>query len=88
MERPSRRTVECPGAELGIPQESRDAFGLLERSGQLDPKLGDSLKRMVGFWNVAVHHYQELNIDIVRAIIEKHLDELLAFGQQALRKQT
>jgi len=69
---------------LGIPQESRHAFDLLAEAGKLDPPLADVLKRMVGFRNVAVHDYQHLSLDIVRAIIERHLDDLLAFARSGL----
>ena len=33
---------------LGIPQESREAFELLEKAGLLDRELGKRMKRMVG----------------------------------------
>lgn len=69
---------------LGIPQESRDAFELLVGAGTLDRELADGLKRMVGFRNVAVHDYQRLNLDIVRAILRRDLDDLLAFSRIGL----
>lgn len=31
------------------------------------------LKAMVGFRNIAVHDYQEVNLEIVQKIIENHL---------------
>ena len=42
------------------------------------------MKRMVGFRNVAVHEYQELDLVRVRAIIEQRLDDLLAFSKAML----
>lgn len=71
---------------LGLPQESRDAFDLLSRTGKLDPDLAVALKRMVGFRNVAVHDYQRLNLDVVRAIVVSHLADLTAFGRLAIRE--
>jgi uncharacterized protein YutE (UPF0331/DUF86 family) len=71
--------------QLGIPQESRDAFDLLVTSGRLDAALGEDLKRMVGFRNVAVHDYARLNLDIVRSIVEQRLDDLLAFSGIAVK---
>jgi uncharacterized protein YutE (UPF0331/DUF86 family) len=41
--------------------------------------------RMVGFRNLAVHQYQQLDIAIVRAVIEKSLDDLLEFSAIGLR---
>lgn len=66
---------------LGIPQESRDAFELLVGAVTLDRTLANGLKRMVGFRNVAAHDYQRLNLDIVRAILQRDLDDLLAFAR-------
>lgn len=72
------------GHRLGIPQDSRHAFDLLADAGKLDRALSDVLKRMVGFRNVAVHDYQDLSVDIVRAILQRHLDDLLTFARLGL----
>jgi uncharacterized protein YutE (UPF0331/DUF86 family) len=66
---------------LGIPQETRAAFVMLQDSGVLDARLADRLKKMVGFRNVAVHDYQRLNLEIVRRIVVEHLDDFLAFAR-------
>jgi uncharacterized protein YutE (UPF0331/DUF86 family) len=71
-------------ARLGIPQDSRDAFDLLVPGAGLDPDLALRLKRMVGFRNVAVHDYQALNLDIVRAIVQGHLQDLADFAHWAV----
>ena len=70
---------------LGIPQDSRDAFDLLVAAGKLEAPLAESLKRMVGFRNVAVHSYTRIDLAIVRAIIERHADDLLRFSSAAIR---
>jgi uncharacterized protein YutE (UPF0331/DUF86 family) len=70
---------------LGIPQESRDAFRLLVGAGQLDAALAERLLRMVGFRNVAVRDDTKLDLAIVRAIVEKQLDDLLRFSSAAIR---
>jgi uncharacterized protein YutE (UPF0331/DUF86 family) len=69
---------------LGPPQESREAFDLLRGANLLDGHLARQMARMVGFRNVAVHDYQSLNLDIVKAIVTAHLDEFRAFGRAAL----
>lgn len=71
--------------KLGIPQESRDAFELLEKAGRLDASLSDRMKRMVGFRNVAVHDYQRLNLDIVRSIVRERLEDFIEFSRVVLR---
>ena len=70
---------------LGIPQESRDAFELLQTGGLLGPDLATRMKRMVGFRNVAVHDYTKLNLEVVKVIITKHLSDFLAFAQRMMR---
>lgn len=71
--------------DLGVPQESREAFALLEEQGHLDPDLSRRLMRMVGFRNVAVHEYQSLNLDIVQSIVEEHLSDFTRFTEQVLK---
>ena len=70
---------------LGVPQQTREAFDLLQAAQMLDPALADRLRKMVGFRNVAIHDYQKLNLEIVRRIVVDHLDEFLAFARVLLR---
>ena len=60
---------------LGIPSESRESFGILMRENILERDLGDKLQKMVGFRNLAVHRYRNLDLDIVEAVIQKNLDD-------------
>jgi len=68
---------------FGVPNESRDSFATLVREGVLDPELGERLKKMVGFRNLAAHQYREMDLDILSAVIHKNLDDLLSFAQTA-----
>lgn len=70
---------------LGVPQDTREAFDLLERAGRLDSSLASRLRRMVGFRNVAIHDYQKLNLAIVRSIIVERLDDFLEFSRLLLK---
>ena len=54
-------------------------FRLLERAGIVTADLGARLERMAGFRNVVVHLYQEVDLGIVRDVVENHLDDLLQF---------
>lgn len=60
---------------LGLPQESRDAFRLLDEAGLLTKELSDEMQKMVGFRNVAVHDYRELSLTILRSILESRLGD-------------
>ena len=70
--------------QLGLPQNARESFLLLADAKLITPDLAATLISMVGFRNIAVHEYQRLNIAILRAIIEKHLADLLRFSNQLL----
>jgi len=72
---------------LGIPQESRDAFSLLVKGGELPAQVGEKMMKMVGFRNVAVHDYRDLNLDIVHKIITGHLEDFMAFTKWALTRR-
>lgn len=72
--------------KLGIPQSARDVFNLLADKEWITASLADSMKKMVGFRNIAVHNYQTLSLPIVKAIIQEHLNEFLEFKQQMMQK--
>ncbi len=65
--------------KLGIPQANRDIFQILEKEKVIPPSLSKKLQAMVGFRNMALHEYQELNLDIIRSIVESELDNLILF---------
>jgi uncharacterized protein YutE (UPF0331/DUF86 family) len=67
--------------KLGIPRDSRDSFQILMREKLVESALFDRLKGMVGFRNLAVHQYQEINLDIVESILANDLDDLLRFAE-------
>ncbi|HEU0198767.1 MAG TPA: DUF86 domain-containing protein [Nevskiaceae bacterium] len=64
---------------LGLPQDSRDAFNLLEHSGIIPASVATRMQAMVGFRNIAVHQYQELDMAILRAILDTHLGDFTAY---------
>ena len=71
---------------LGIPQSARDVFTLLARAGWIDAGLAESLRRMVGFRNIAVHEYQTLQMPVTIAIITQHLDDFLDYSRRMLQR--
>lgn len=70
--------------KLGVPQSARDVFTLLAQNGWIATDLAHSLKRMVGFRNIAVHDYQALQLPITVSIITLHLEEFLQYSQAVL----
>ena len=73
---------------LGIPQDSRDAFTLLQTAGILPDELTHRMQHMVGFRTVAVHEYTRLNLDVVRAIITKRLDDFRLYSSTIVKTLT
>lgn len=70
---------------LGVPQGTREIFGLLVQARRIEPPLAEALQRMVGFRNIAVHQYQALQLPILIRILETHLDEFTVFSSLMLR---
>ncbi len=70
---------------LGLPQSARDVFEILAQAKWIDQTLADSLKRMVGFRNIAVHDYQKLLLPITVKVITEHLIEFLQYSEQMLK---
>jgi uncharacterized protein YutE (UPF0331/DUF86 family) len=74
--------------KLGLPQESREAFTLLERAGWIEPDLSRRMQAMVGFGNVAVHDYQKLSLEVVKNILEDHLNDFREFSSVILSHES
>lgn len=71
---------------LGEPETSRDVFRLLGRAGFVPADLLGRLEQMAGFRNVVVHLYQDVDLGIVRDVVENHLGDLLEFVAAIRRK--
>ena len=64
---------------LGEPRTNRELFDLLERDGWLDAPLTGTLRNMVGFRNILVHGYDDVDLAIVADVLTNHLNDLEAF---------
>jgi uncharacterized protein YutE (UPF0331/DUF86 family) len=71
--------------QLGIPTSSRNSFELLAEHDIISTKLSQKLQNMVSFRNIAIHEYQQLNLNIVVTIITTDLQHLVEFSQIALQ---
>jgi len=65
--------------KLGLPKESKESFQLLAKGGVIPSELSVKLEKMVGFRNVLVHEYQQLQVSRMVDVIENHLDDLLDY---------
>ena len=64
---------------LGISDTVRGNFVLLESAKIISKVLSKKMQSMVGFRNIAIHDYQALDVDILKAILTKHLKDLEQF---------
>lgn len=53
---------------LGIPQSSGDAFVLLQKANLIPAEIAQAMRAVTGFRNIAVHQYQEMDLNILRYI--------------------
>lgn len=70
---------------LGLPQDARDAFTLLETANLVDATTADQMRAMVGFRNIAIHQYQALSLPVLRAILAHHLSDFDSFTRGLIR---
>ncbi|WP_307341078.1 type VII toxin-antitoxin system HepT family RNase toxin [Metabacillus malikii] len=71
--------------KLGVPKTSREGFKLLQEAGLIEAHLAKTLMNMVGFRSIAVHDYQALELEILEAILEKHIDDFKDFTKVILQ---
>jgi uncharacterized protein YutE (UPF0331/DUF86 family) len=69
---------------LGVPQQSREAFEMLQAEGLLDDVLCRRMQAMVGFRNVAVHDYRKLSMVILRSILDERLGDFQQFSRKLI----
>jgi len=70
--------------QLASPSTMADAFVNLERTQIITAEITDKMKRAVGYRNVAVHCYDDINLSITYEIAQKHLGDFKQFIQQIL----
>jgi uncharacterized protein YutE (UPF0331/DUF86 family) len=71
---------------LGVPQETREAFDLVERAGLIDADVAEGMRVLVAFRNQLVHDHESLTIDDVQRILANHLDDFGRFTRLLLRQ--
>lgn len=65
--------------QLGLPQDARDGFTLLEKAGAIPADTSKHMRAMVGFRNIVVHQYQDLSMPVLRSILQNHLEDFTTF---------
>lgn len=71
---------------LGISDTVGGNFVLLANAKIITKTLSKKMQSMVGFRNIAIHDYQALDVDILKAILTKHLKDLEQFYTTILKR--
>jgi uncharacterized protein YutE (UPF0331/DUF86 family) len=69
------------GSGTPPPDTMGQTFDALVRAGIIDESLALQLKKAVGFRNIAVHNYEEINWVIVHAIARYRLEDFTSFAR-------
>ena len=69
------------GMEVSPPDTMGQTFDLLAQESVLNSELANSLKKAVGFRNIAVHNYESINWEIVHSIVKFHLKDFSEFAK-------
>lgn len=68
--------------KLGLSRDSRESFTLPVQAGIIAEKMRRKLQAMVGFRNILMHEYQELNMQIFIDVIKHRTLDLFEFANQ------
>ena len=71
-----------------VPSTMAEAFISLERISIISPEIADKMKRSVGYRNVAVHNYDDIDLSITYDIAHKHLSDFKEFIKQIVPYDT
>jgi uncharacterized protein YutE (UPF0331/DUF86 family) len=64
---------------LGEPETNAELLRRLGERGWIRPELATSLRGLIGFRNILVHAYAEVDVRILRDVTENRLGDLRAF---------
>jgi len=65
-----------------MPTTMADGFDILQKLDIIPAELALRLRKAVGFRNISVHAYQEIDWEIVYAIITSRLDDFTSLAQR------
>jgi uncharacterized protein YutE (UPF0331/DUF86 family) len=70
------------GMEAPPPDTMGQTFDTLAKTGFIREALAVQLKKAVGFRNIAVHNYEQINWTIVHALARHHLGSFTEFAKE------
>ena len=73
------------GLELGTVETYGDIPRILAENGYIDPNLGERWNRIIGFRNILVHEYVDVDRKVVHEVLQHQLEDLRALKQALAR---
>ncbi len=71
---------------LGLPGSLRDHFNLLRQNNIISEDLNNKMNAMVGFRNIAIHEYQNIDEAVLGSILKNNLKDFEEYYQVLLQK--
>ena len=70
--------------KLGIPQTKKEAFEKLYENNLISEDMCLKMKGMIGFRNIAVNEYKNIDEEILKDVIENHLIDIKEFVREMI----
>ena len=70
---------------LGLPQTTQEAFDMLHSNSIIDEESASRMKALVDFRNIAVRNDQDIDLNVLQQIIDKHIEDFASFTKQILK---
>lgn len=67
-----------------VPSTYAETFKVLQENGIITPQIFSIMEKMVKFRNIIVHQYENINADIVIAILRKHITDFSEYRNSIL----
>lgn len=72
----------CVNANAPVPQTMGESFDVLQQLKILTPAIAAKMKKSVGFRNIAVHNYDEIDLNLAFIIAKEHIEDFVIFIKQ------
>lgn len=64
---------------LRLPASYKESFYILYQNKIIEKQLYNKLAKMVGFRNIAVHNYQDIDVGILKSVLKNNLSDFEEF---------
>ena len=72
----------CANSTNPVPQTMGESFEMLQQLKILTPAIAEKMKKSVGFRNIAVHNYDEIDLSLAYTIAKEHMEDFVAYIKQ------